>query len=172
MRRSLICTAAGMAAIALAASKASATLVYSFETLYDATDTINPAGTRPDDFHPNGGGATVTQSTIGVTDGAHSMEFTQVAGATFTGAQTEVVPAIINDPNTVAVTFDITIPATGNFTGAFARIGVMVNLRQLIGSDPSADPIDGAQVQTTGRFRMQYRTRAGHLSTDCSADCA
>jgi autotransporter-associated beta strand protein len=147
MRRSLICSAAAMAAISLAASRvrAGSTLVYSFETLYDNTDTINPAGTRPDDFHPNGGGATVTQSTIGVTDGSHSMEFTQVAGATFTGAQTEVVPAIINDPNTVALTFNLTIPATGNFAGAFARIGASEFGNN--DSDPS-NPIDGAQVQT------------------------
>jgi autotransporter-associated beta strand protein len=156
MRRSLICSAAGMAAIALAASKASATLAYSFETLYDSTDTINPAGTRPDDFHPNGGGATVTQSTIGVTNGAFSMEFTQVAGATFTGAQTEVIPAIINDPNTVALSFDITIPATGNFAGTFARIGISEFGNN--DSDPN-NPIDGAQVQTVA-------------SSECNIDLA
>ncbi len=147
MRRSLINSAAAMAAIALAASKAgaAATLVYSFETLYDATDTPNPAGTRPDDFHPNGGGVTVTQSTIGVTQGSFSMEFTQVGGATFTGAQTEIVPSIINDPNTTAISFNLTVPATGNFTGAFARIGISEFGNN--DSDPS-NPIDGAQVQT------------------------
>ncbi|HEY1922847.1 MAG TPA: dockerin type I repeat-containing protein [Tepidisphaeraceae bacterium] len=144
MKRSLICSAAALAALALAATRASAQLIYSFETLYDATDTINPAGTRPDDFHTNGGGITVTQSTIGVTDGSNSMEFTQVGGATFSGAQTEVVPDIINDPSTVALSFDITIPATGNFTGTFARIGVSE-----FGNNSSQN-INGAQVQTTG----------------------
>src|SRR5579872_963193 len=107
MRRSLKYSAAGFAAIALAASSAFAqTLVYSFETLYDNTDTINPAGTRPDDFHNNGTLTTITQSTIGATNGPHSMEFNQGAGATFTGAQTEVVPTVINDPNTQALSFD------------------------------------------------------------------
>jgi autotransporter-associated beta strand protein len=142
MRRSLICSAAAVAAIALAASRVSADLAYSFETLYDSTDTPNPLGTRPDDFHFNGGGTTVTQSTIGVTNGTYSMEFTQIAGATYTGAQTEVIPAIINDPNTVAVSFDITIPATGNFVGNFARIGV-----NEFGNNATQGYF-GAQVQT------------------------
>ena len=43
----------------------------------------------------------LTQSTIGVTNGPHSMEFAQTATATFTGAITQVIPAIINDPNTL-----------------------------------------------------------------------
>src|SRR5262249_53510320 len=124
MKRSHKCTAAGFAAVALAAAAAQAqTLVYSFETLYDNTDTINPAGTRPDDFHNNGGGTTLTQSNIGVTNGSFSMKVTQVAGQTFSGAQTELVPTVINSASTTALSFDLTIPATGNFTGNFARMG-------------------------------------------------
>jgi autotransporter-associated beta strand protein len=135
MKRSIMCSAA-VAAVALATSSARAVLVYSFETLYDNTNMPNPAGTRPDDFAKNGGGTTVTQSTIGVTNGSFSMEFQQLAGATFTGALTTVIPAIINDPSTQALSFDLTVPSTGNFVGNFARIGISE-----FGADTEVPPV-------------------------------
>src|SRR3954467_10745562 len=71
------------------------TLAYSFETLYNSSGTIDIAGTRPDDFHNNGGGTTITQDTIGATDATHSMKYDMIQPATFTGAQTELLPAAL-----------------------------------------------------------------------------
>src|SRR5271154_6461061 len=97
MKRTLKCSAAGLAAIALAASSVKAqTLVFSFETLYDNTTppTQDPSGAFPDAFAPNTpapGNTIITQSTIGVTDGSYSMGFSQTASETFTGALTQLV---------------------------------------------------------------------------------
>src|SRR5690348_7023530 len=50
-------------------------------------------------FHANGGGTTVTQDTIGATDGTQSMKVSIVAGATFVGAQSATLdPTIFGDP--------------------------------------------------------------------------
>src|SRR5262245_48165909 len=107
-----------------AGASAQAAPVYSFETLYNDQGQPDPQGTRPDNFHFNGGGTTITQDTIGATDGTHSMKFTQVTGATFTAAITEFIPPVLTASTTNAVSFDVTVPATGQFTGAFARIAV------------------------------------------------
>lgn len=123
----LLVSAAGVVLTGAISARAQ-TQVYSFETLYDTTDTPNPAGTRPDDFYANGGGTTITQSTIGATDGAHSLAFTMVGGATFSGAQTSNLPPITNiidQPPAEALNFDLTVPANGQFTGAFADMGLM-----------------------------------------------
>jgi len=98
--------------------------IYSFETLYNNSGTIDVLGTRPDDFHGNGGGITITQDTIGATDQTHSMKINMVGGAFFSGAQSEVVPPSINDAATTALSFDLTVPVGGTFAGAFARLGV------------------------------------------------
>ncbi len=135
MKRTLICSAAGAAAVALAASSAMAQLyspplVFSFETLYNSMGTPN-TGTYPDGFTNNSTPSeptTISQSTIGATQGSYSMEFQQAAAAYFTGALLSAtvlpIPEIINDPNTVALSLDVTIPSTGNFTGTFARMGI------------------------------------------------
>ncbi|HEX4054406.1 MAG TPA: autotransporter-associated beta strand repeat-containing protein [Tepidisphaeraceae bacterium] len=131
MRRSQICTAAAAAAVSLAASSAMAQtypqLVFSFETLYNASGTPN-TGTFPDGFTNNGGGTTISQSTVGATQGSYSMEFQQSAADTFTGALLSAtvlpIPAIIDNPGTVALSLDITVPSTGNFVGNFARLGI------------------------------------------------
>jgi fibronectin-binding autotransporter adhesin len=173
MRRSLMCSAA-VAAIALAASSASAQLVYSFETLYDNTTppTLDPAGTAPDDFVANtsggGGAATDTQSNIGVTNGSNSLEISETAAAFFTGALTQLVsttvPGDINSglvlsTNTAALSLDVTIPASGNFTGAFAQIGFFA-----FGNDSFGD--DGLGVQTTGSSEVNVNLAPGtyHLT--------
>jgi autotransporter-associated beta strand protein len=159
MRRLSKYTLAGFSAVALAAATAHGQ-IYSFETLYDSTNTINPAGTRPDDFYANGSGTTITQSTIGVTNGNYSMDFAQTSGATFTGALTEVVPAIINDPNTTAISVDVTIPATGNYTGAFARMGISE-----FGNNASQG-VMGQQVQTIPNSEVNLDLQPGtyHLT--------
>src|SRR5580765_902164 len=56
-------------------------LAYSFETDLQG-------------FHGNGGGTTITQDTIGATDGTQSMKVSIVGGATFVGAQSATL-----DPN-------------------------------------------------------------------------
>jgi len=156
MKRTLKCSAAGLAAIALAASTAKAqTLVYSFETLYDSNNVVDPAGTRPDDFYANGTGTTITQSTIGVTNGSYSMDFAQTSSAYFTGAISQLVPEVIDDPNTVAISVDVTIPSTGAFTGTFARMGI-----SQFGNNESQG-YEGAQVQTVASSEPNLDLGAG-----------
>ena len=120
-----ISSVAAVAALALAASSATAqTLVYNFAQLYDTSNNPDPAGTYPDDFQENGGNTTISQSTVGVPAGQYSMQFQQTSAASFTGALTTVIPEIINDPATTAISFDVTIPSTGNFSGNYANIGI------------------------------------------------
>jgi hypothetical protein len=113
------------------------TLIYSFEN-GDSPNNL-------DGFAPNGGGATVTQSTIGATDGSSSLKFTMVAGAFFSGPLTaNIVPALLS-PETEAINFDLTIPATGQFTGTFADIGISE-----FGTDNSEPPnTSNDQLQST-----------------------
>jgi hypothetical protein len=116
MRKKLVCLAIAALA-ALGAQRSYAAPAYSFEA-----PPVNPDG-----FGPNGGGVTVTQDTIGATDGLNSMKVAVVNGATFVGALTPVVAPVINDPPGVkAILFDMTIPQGGQFTGAFALVGVTI----------------------------------------------
>jgi hypothetical protein len=101
-------------------ARAADQLAYSFE-----------AGT--DGFAPNSGGTTVTQDTIGATDGTHSLKYDVVAGQTFAGALTSSLdPAIFgNPPGLNEVTFDLTITtpfpaALPGQTTHFAVLGVTV----------------------------------------------
>lgn len=112
----------GLAALAAAigalgsAQTADAALAFSFE-----------GATPPDGFGANGGGITVTQDTIGATQGTNSLKATVVNGATFVGALTSAVPAAIGDPPGIqSILFDMTIPAGGAFSGGFAVIGVTI----------------------------------------------
>lgn len=87
-------------------------------------------------FGPNGGGITITQDTIGATDGASSMKVSIVGGATFVGALTPSLdPAIFGDPPgldhvhfdlTIVQRFDIPNPTPPPDRRGFARIGVTV----------------------------------------------
>src|SRR3954469_8989390 len=123
MKCSLVHAAIAAAAVSAVAGSARAVQLYSFETLYNNTGTIDPLGTRPDGFHANGGGTTATQDTIGATVGPHSLKFTMVQLATFSGGQTEQnLPAVTNDLQFASM--DVTIPATGGFVGGFARLGI------------------------------------------------
>ncbi len=93
------------------------TLAYSFES-----PSVNPDG-----FGPNGGGVTITQDTIGATDGTHSMKVSVVSGATFVGALTgNLNPAIGNPPGVDHILFDLTIAPGAEFTGAFAVMIVTI----------------------------------------------
>jgi PEP-CTERM motif len=97
---------------------ANPTLLYSFEN-----PPVDPNGPL-DGFGPNGGGTTVSQDTVGATNGVNSMHVSIVAGAVFVGAQTSNLPPIINDPSTTAISLDLTVPAGQQFTGGFADIGI------------------------------------------------
>jgi hypothetical protein len=87
-------------------------------------------------FHPNGLGTTITQDTIGATQGTHSMKVSIVGGATFVGALTPTLdPSIFGDPPGLDhVHFDMTItqrfdqlnPNPPPDRIGFARIGVIV----------------------------------------------
>jgi hypothetical protein len=79
-------------------------------------------------FHANGGGTTVTQDTIGATDGTQSMKVSVVTGATFVGAQTATLdPAVFGDPPGLDhVHFDLTVTSRFDTTGVFADVGVIV----------------------------------------------
>jgi autotransporter-associated beta strand protein len=156
MRRSTKYSLTGFAAIALAAASVHAqTLVYNFATLYDSSGNPDPSGTLPDDFTNNGSGTSISQSTVGVPAGSYSMQFEQTADATFTGALTELVPEIINDPNTTGITFDITIPTTGAFGGNFARIGISEF------GDNESQGYEGIQVQTVSNSESNIDLPAG-----------
>jgi hypothetical protein len=109
------------------AARAVDTLGYSFETLDEMG--------RPGGFHNNGGGTTVTQDTIGATEGTKSMKVSIVGGATFVGAQTEFFGDFFGDPPgfdhihfdmTITQRFDIPNPTPPPDRLGFARIGVIV----------------------------------------------
>jgi hypothetical protein len=98
-------------------------LAYSFETGLEG-------------FGPNGGGTTVTLDTIGATHGTNSLKFSQVSGATFTGAITTSLnptfpggTTIIGDPPGVDyILFDLTLPEAypPPGIGGFARASVTI----------------------------------------------
>ena len=128
-------TAAAAALFFAGSACADTPLLYTFEQLYNGLGNADPAGTRPDDFHPNGGGA-ITQDTIGATEQTHSMKFVQATSDTLTGAETELLPDHLNDDNSV-ITMDVTIPAgSGQFTGAFANVGI---------TEFGFNPVNGSQ---------------------------
>jgi hypothetical protein len=119
MRYSVL-SAAVVAAMSIGAASASAgTLLYSFES----TDAAGPT----DGFTNNGGGITVSQSTIGATVGSNSMDNSTVSGATFTGALTQTdIPAALSDPSTSSISLDLTVAPGQQFAGAFADIGITI----------------------------------------------
>jgi hypothetical protein len=117
-RSNMICCAAAVAAlIGCGASARAGVLLYSFEA-----PPVNPDG-----FGPNGGGATVTQDTIGATNGTHSLKYSVVTGATFVGALTGVVAPGLTPPiSPQEIDFDYTIAQGDTFTGGFAVLGITV----------------------------------------------
>jgi hypothetical protein len=107
------------------------TLVYSFETGLEG-------------FGPHGAGITVTQDTIGATEGTKSMKLA-LTGPTFVGAWTaegQLHPDIGDPPGLDHVNFDLTItePFLDEGQEGFAVIGVMV-----FGVDQAGEPV---QLQT------------------------
>jgi hypothetical protein len=130
---------------------ARATPVYSFET-------VNAIG--PDGFHNNGGDTVIAQDTIGATDGTHSLKFAQGPAATFTGAETETIPPILNVPTTYGISFDLTVPAGGALASGFARIGLSEFGSENDSPDPQHPIID--QLQTPGFAERNINLAAGN----------
>src|ERR1700722_3948716 len=117
MRRKKAClfTAAVGSVLGLGVPMAHAqVLLYSFES----GDSPNEL----DGFAHNGGGITVSSSTIGATNGSQSMEL-QTTGAAggFVGALT-IAPtqlATLDNPAITSVSVDVTVPSTPVFSGGF-----------------------------------------------------
>jgi hypothetical protein len=117
-----------------AVSPARAQLLYSFED-------------GPQGFGPNGSPLPiVAQDTVGATDGAKSLKFALSQAETFSGALTQTVnQAALLDPNTSAVSFNLTLVPGQDYTGTgFANVGVT-----LFGSNPPQG-IFGVPIQTNG----------------------
>jgi hypothetical protein len=124
------------------------TLVYSFESGLEG-------------FVANGGGITVSQDTIGATEGTQSLKMA-LTGPTFVGAYTPMLhPAIGDPPGLDYVKFDLTItePFLDEGQVGFAVIGVMifgvtqtgtaVQLQTGPSDDPLLEfPIDGLAAGT------------------------
>jgi len=116
------------------AACAQGTLAYSFESDLEG-------------FGPNGGGVTLTQDTIGATEGAGSMKFDIVQGATFVGALTTLLTPEIGDPPGLdAVIFDLTLTAPFPEEG-FVNAGITVFGHSL--NDPGGAQF-GLQAQFLG----------------------
>lgn len=112
-------------------SSAEAALAYSFEPDLEG-------------FAANGAGITVTQDTIGATDGSNSMKVDIVQGPTFVGALTGIVSAPIGDPPGIdSILFDMTIEAGDEHTGSFAVVGVTI----FGASQPGPGQLFGLPVQ-------------------------
>lgn len=112
MKRKIASAALAATMALVLSSTAEAQLAYGFES-----------GT--DGFGSNGGVFPVTQDTVGATEGLSSLKVEVPAGATFIGALTGAVPAVIGDPPGVeSIVFDLTIEE--QFTGAFADIGITI----------------------------------------------
>lgn len=87
-------------------------------------------------FGANGGGVTITQDTIGATDGTHSMKVAVVGGATFVGSLTPTLdPILFGQPAgfdhvhfdiTVVQRFDQPNPTPPPDRLGFARVGVTI----------------------------------------------
>ncbi len=77
-----------------------------------------------DGFVPNGGGITVTQDSIGATEGTSSLKVDIVQPATFVGALAEEFdPEIIGNPPGIDY-FLMDLTVTEAFAGTFANLGV------------------------------------------------
>jgi hypothetical protein len=150
MRKNLLCVAAAVAIlISAGGARAADTLIYGFEP--DAQG-----------FGANGGGTTVAQDTIGATEGTHSLKYSVVAGATFVGALTSNVPAILNNPPGVDhVTFDMTIGPNDAFTGAFDVIGITI----FGASQPGPGQQFGLQAQFAPLVHIEGLAPGTHTET-------
>lgn len=110
MRNGLLCIAAGVAILCSGGPVAAA-------LLYDMEGAPPPSG-----FGPNGV-VTVTQDTIGATQGTNSMRV-DTDGSTFVGAITPVVPPYLLGAKSILL--DLTINAGEEFAGGFADMGVTI----------------------------------------------
>lgn len=105
---------------------AAAVAMLSSGALATATELYDMEGAPPPSGFTANGAVSVTQDTIGATQGINSMKV-HVDGATFVGAITDVVPAALNNPPGVsAILLDLTINQGEEYTGGFADMGVTI----------------------------------------------
>lgn len=121
-------------------------------------------------FHANGGGITVSQDTVGATDGTKSMKISVVAGATFVGALADgptFESSIVNDPPgldhvhfdlTIVQRFDVPNPTPPPDRIGFANIGVtMWGATQ---PDFPGGQLFGLQAQLDARVEDEFKIGA------------
>ena len=112
MKNGLLCIAAGLAILCSGGPVAAA-------LLYDMEGAPPPSG-----FGPNGL-VSVTQSTIGVTEGFNSMRVEPDAGQTFVGALTGIAPPALSSAD--GILLDLTINQGEEYAGVgFGDMGVTI----------------------------------------------
>jgi hypothetical protein len=151
----LLIAAAFAACLGQSAAVATDKLAYSFETGADGLDTFTPNDPQ--------GETTLTQDTIGATQGSHSMKVDIGQDVTFVGAQTNTLDtttigntAVIGDPPGLDhVTFDLTItkqfgqrinPQAPLAFSGFVSIGVTI-----FGKDQAGNEVDGQIAYFDGK---------------------
>ena len=127
------------------------TLVYSFEPDLEGFDA--------------NGGLTVSQDTIGATEGAHSMKVV-IPSAGFSGARGNILhPAIGDPPGMDHVLFDLTMEQPYPDTGTFAVVGLQVFC--------VTQPGDGqipVQIQTEGDQEVHFEDMPAGTYRDMRID--
>ncbi len=131
-----------VAGLAVLAVPASATLLYSFETGLQGWAPINS------------GAVNLTQSTIGATEGTHSMQVNWSGGFQWYGDATNnfaVRDALVNDPNK-EILFDVTVPDGGlaGWSNALLAMNDSLGWRQVDNSKQLDIP------QTAGTYTLAF----------------
>lgn len=122
MKKSFVCLLAIVAAV-YSSGSAEATPLYSFEGENDP----NGINENVEGFFGTSAAFTITQSTIGATDGANSMKIFLAKGPGFVGARTETIPAaLFNPPGVDGILFDLTIEPGDEYAGGFSVIGITI----------------------------------------------
>jgi len=123
IKRSLACLVAIVAAVCSSGST-EAQLLYSFEGENDP----NGINANVEGFFGTSSAFTITQDTIGATEGTNSMKIFLAKGPGFVGARTATIPAgLTDDPNAVdAIVFDVTIEPGEEYMGGFSIIGITI----------------------------------------------
>jgi len=122
IKRSLVCLVAIVAAVCSSGS-AEAQLLYSFEGENDP----NGINANVEGFFGTSTAFTITQDTIGATEGTNSMKVFLAKGPGFVGARTATIPAGLTDPAGVdSILFDVTIQPGDEYMGGFSVIGITI----------------------------------------------
>ena len=127
------------------------TLVYSFEPDLEGFDA--------------NGGLTVSQDTIGATEGSHSMKVS-IPSAGFSGARGNILhPAIGDPPGMDHVLFDLTMETPYPDAGTFAVVGLQV----FCVTQPGENQI-AVQIQTEGDQEVRFEDLPAGTYRDMKID--